>query len=232
MSISMDAVRESILSACDYLPETMELVLISLLFGIVLGTLIALIRVYKIPVLSQFFSCFIPVYQGIPIVVALLIYNLLYLMKCDDVLQFFHSSKTIADIDNIIVGLFALSLMMICNISEVVRGALLSIDKGQTEAAHAVGLSKVQTIRRILIPQAIPVAIPTMVNSTVGLIKATSIVYAVGIAEVLSGALVPASRRYTFFEGYLAAAFVYWILTIAVEVTYRFAEKKSGKFRR
>ena len=108
----------------------------------------------------------------------------------------------------------------------------MSIDKGQAEAAYAVGLSKVQTIRRIMIPQVIPVAIPTMVNSTVGLIKATSIVYAVGIAEVLSGALVPASRRYTFFEGYLAAALLYWILTIAVEVAYRFAEKKSGKFRR
>lgn len=232
MSIRMDAVKESILSALNYLPKTIELILIPLLIGIVLGTLIAFVRVYKIPVLSQFFSCFIPIYQGIPIVVALLIYNLLYLIKCNDVLQFFHSSKTIADIDNIIVGLFALSLMMICNISEAVRGALLSIDKGQTEAAYAVGLSKLQTIRRIIIPQMIPVAIPVMVNNTVGLIKATSIVYAVGISEVLSGALVPASKRYTFFEGYLAAALLYWVLTIVVEVAYQFAEKKSGKFRR
>lgn len=232
MNVSIDAIIESIISACRYLPKTIELIVIPLLFGIVLGTFIALIRVYKIPVLSQFFSFFIPIYQGIPIVVALLIYNLLYLMKCNDVLEFFHSSKTVADIDNIIVGLFALSLMMICNISEVVRGALLSIDKGQTEAAYAVGLSKVQTIRRIMIPQVILVAIPTMVNSTVGLIKATSIVYAVGIAEVLSGALIPASRRYTFFEGYLAASLLYWILTVAVEAAYHFAEKKSGKFRR
>lgn len=232
MSISIDAVRESMISACGYLPKTIELILIPLLFGIVLGTLIAFIRVYKVPVLSQFFACFIPVYQGIPIVVSMLIFNLLYLMKCNDVLRFFHSSKTIADIDNIVVGLFALSLMMVCNISEVVRGALLSIDKGQAEAAYAVGLSKIQTIRRIMIPQMVPVAIPTMVNNTVGLIKATSIVYAVGIAEVLSGALVPATRRYTFFEGYLAAALLYWILTVIVETAYRFAEKKSGKFRR
>lgn len=232
MSISIDAIRESFISAVGYLPQTLALVLIPLLLGIVLGTLVAFARVYKIPVLSQFFSCFIPVYQGIPIVVALLIYQLVYLMKCDDVLKFFHSSKTIADIDNIVVGLFALSLMMLCNVSEIMRGALLSIDKGQNEAAYAVGLSTVQAIRRIMIPQIIPVAIPTMVNSTVGLIKATSIVYAVGIAEVLSGALVPASRRYTFFEGYLAAAFLYWMLTIAVEMAYQFAEKKSGSFRR
>lgn len=228
MNVNIDAVKESFLSALDYLPKTLELVLIPLLFGIVFGTLIALVRVYKIPILSQFFSCLIPVYQGIPIVIALLIYHLLYLMKCDDILKFFHSSKTIADVDNMIVGLFALSCMMICNASEVMRGALLSIDQGQSEAAYAVGLSKVQTIRRIIIPQMFPVAIPTMVNITVGLIKATSIVYAVGIAEVLSGALVPASRRYTFFEGYLAAALLYWILTVAVEMLYKLAEKKSA----
>lgn len=232
MKISIDAIGESFISSLNYLPRTIELILIPLLIGIIIGTFIALIRVYKIPVLSQFFSCFIPVYQGIPIVVALLIYNLLYLMKCDDILKFFHSSKTIADVDSIFVGLFALSLMMICNISEVVRGALLSIDKGQNEAAYAVGLSQVQTIRRIILPQILPVAIPMMVNNTVGLIKATSIVYAVGITEVLSGALVPASKGYTFFEGYLAAAFVYWILTVFVEVAYKYAEKKSGKFRR
>lgn len=232
MSISMDAIKESFISALDYLPQTIELVLIPLLLGTLLGTLTALIRVYKVPVLSQLLACFISIYQGIPIVVALLIYNLIYLMKCDDILRFFHSSKTIADVDSIIVGLFALSFMMVCNISEVVRGALLSIDKGQTEAAYAVGLSKVQTIRKIIIPQIIPVTIPMMVNCTVGLIKATSIVYAVGIAEVLSGALVPASRRYTFFEGYLAAALLYWILTIAAEVAYKLAEKKFGKFRR
>lgn len=231
MNISIDAVKASFISALNYLPQTLKLILIPLIIGIVIGTLVALFRVYKLPVLSQFFSVFIPVYQGVPIVVALLIYNLLYLMKCDDVLKFFHSSKTIADTDSIIVGLFALSLMMICNISEVVRGALLSVDKGQNEAAYAVGLSKIQTIRRIILPQIIPVAIPTLINSTVGLIKATSVVYAVGISEVLSGALIPASKRYTFFEGYLAAALIYWILTIVAELAYKYAEKKAGKFR-
>lgn len=232
MNVSIDAIKESFISALAYFPKTLELVLIPLLVGIVIGTLIALARVYKVPVLSQFFACFIPVYQGIPIVVALLIYNLLYLQKCDDILKFFHSNKTIADVDAIIVGLFALSMMTICMISETVRGAFLSIDKRQTEAAYAVGLSKLQTVKRIIIPQIIPVAIPTMVNNTVGLIKATSIVYAVGIVEVLSGALVPASKKYTFFEGYLAAALVYWIFTIVVEIIYKYAESKTSKFRR
>jgi L-cystine transport system permease protein len=152
-------------------------------------------------------------------------------MKCDDILRFFHSSKTIADTESIVIGYFALSLMMICGISEVVRGALLSVDKGQSEAAYVVGLNTPQTIRRIILPQIIPVVLPPLLNSTVGLIKGTSIVYTIGIAEILSGALVPASKKYTFFEGYLAAALVYWILTIIVELLFKLAEKKAGKFR-
>ena len=232
MSISLEAIKESFISGLGYLPQTIELILVPLFAGLVFGTLVALARIYKVPVLSQFFSVFIPVYQGVPIVVALLIYNLIYLMKCDDILKFFHSSKTIADTDSIVVGLFALSLMLICEVSEAVRGALMSIDRGQDEAAYAIGLSKVQTVRRIIIPQAVPAAIPAMVNNTVGLIKATSIVYAVGIVEVLSGALVPASRKYTFFEGYLAAALIYWLLTIIIELVYKYAEQKTGKFRR
>jgi L-cystine transport system permease protein len=231
MDIKAEAIAESFVEALKYLPQTLKLILVPLAIGIIIGTLVALIRVYKVPVLSQLFAVFIPLYQGIPIAVALVIYNLIYLMKCDDVLRFFHSSKTIADTDTIGIGIFALSMMMTCSISEVIRGSLLSIDKGQSEAAYVVGLTKVQTIRRIILPQIIPVAIPPLINNTVGLIKATSIVYTIGIAEVLSGALAPASKRYTFFEGYLAAALVYWILTIIVELLFKLAEKKAGKFR-
>jgi L-cystine transport system permease protein len=231
MDIKVGAIAESFVEALKYLPQTLKLILVPLAIGIIIGTLVALIRVYKVPVLSQFFAVFIPFYQGIPIAVALVIYNLIYLMKCDDILRFFHSSKTIADTDSIVIGYFALSLMMICGISEVVRGALLSVDKGQSEAAYVVGLNTPQTIRRIILPQIIPVVLPPLLNSTVGLIKGTSIVYTIGIAEILSGALVPASKKYTFFEGYLAAALVYWILTIIVELLFKLAEKKAGKFR-
>lgn len=231
MQIDVKAIFESFVSGLTYLPKTLILILVPLSIGLVVGTLIALVRIYKVPVLSQFFAVFIPVYQGVPIVVALMVYNLIYLMKTNDVLKFFGSSKTIADIDSIHVGLFALSLMMICSISEVMRGALLSINKGQYEASYSVGMTKPQTLRKIILPQVISIAIPALINTTVGLIKSTSIVYAIGIAEILSGALVPSSRKYTFFEGYLAAAIIYWILTILIELLYSYLEKRTSIFK-
>ena len=231
MKLDYQAIIESLISGLTYLPKTMILIFVPLLIGILIRTGIALIRVYKVPFFSQFFAIWIPLYQGIPIVVALMAYNLIYLMKTNDILAFFHSNKTIADIDSIYVGIFALSLMAICNLSEVMRGALLSINKGQYEAAYSVGMTKRQTLRRIILPQVVPVAIPALINSTVGLIKATSIVYAIGVAELLSGALVPASRKYTFFEGYLAAAFIYWGLTVLIELLYSYTEKRANVFQ-
>jgi L-cystine transport system permease protein len=103
MDIKVEAIAESFVEALRYLPQTLKLILVPLAIGIIIGTLVALIRVYKVPVLSQFFAVFIPFYQGIPIAVALVIYNLIYLMKCDDILRFFHSSKTIADTESIVI---------------------------------------------------------------------------------------------------------------------------------
>lgn len=232
MSIQPGAIWESFLAALSYLPETLKLIFIPLLLGFVLGTIIALVRVYKVPVFSQFFAVVIPVYQGIPIVVSIFLYNILFLLKFNDLAAALHIPLTVADVDNIWIGIFALSAFAVCSISEVMRGALLSIDKGQNEAGYAVGLTKVQVIRRIILPQVIPVAIPPLINTVVGLIKGSSIVYIVGIAEVLSGALEPSARMYTFFEGYLAAALVYWGLTIMIENLGKMIEDRAGKYRR
>ena len=103
------------------------------------------------------------------------------MMKYNDFAAFLHLKGTIADVDQIWIGIFALSLTAICSVSEAIRGALLSIDKGQDEAGYSVGLTKIQTIYRIILPQMIPIAIPMLTNHVVGLIKASSVVMAIGI---------------------------------------------------
>ncbi|MCD7905782.1 MAG: ABC transporter permease subunit [Clostridiales bacterium] len=113
-----------------------------------------------------------------------------------------------------------------------VRGALQSVDFGQNEAAYSVGLTSFQTIRRIIISQIIPVAIPTLTNTTIGLIKNSSVVSVIGIMEVTRSSLIASQVKYTFFEGYLAAAAVYWVFSIFIEFVFGRAEKYSGRYRR
>lgn len=223
---------ESLLSGIKYFPNTLKLVFIPLALGLVLGSIIALVRVYKVPVLDKLLALFVTIYQGIPIVVALMIYNLLFILKFNDLTSLLHIRKSVNEVNNIWVGIFALTLMVICSMSEVIRGALLSVDKGQDEAGYSVGLTKVQTIRRIILPQMLSVAIPSLINNIVGLIKGSSIAMAIGIAEVLAGALIPCSRTYTFFEGYVAAAMIYWVFTILIECLAGYCDKHMGRYRR
>lgn len=223
---------ESLLSALHYLPKTLMLIVIPLVLGTLLGTVIALVRVYKVPVLDKIFSAFITIYQGVPVVVALMIYNLIFNLKFNDIAKFFHLSVTIRDVDIVWVGIFALTLMAISFISDIIRGALLSIDPRQNEAGYSVGLTKLQTIRRIIIPQMIPAALPGMVNAIIILIKSSSIVMTVGICEILMGATLPSSRTYTYFEGYLAAALIYWMLSLVVEMIAHPLSKKVNRFKK
>lgn len=223
---------ECLRSGMIYIPNTLKLVFIPLLIGFIFGTLIALIRVYKVIVIDKILAAFVTIYQGVPIVVALMVYNLLFMLKYTDIAKILHLSKTIKEVDSICIGIFALSMTAICSMSEVIRGALLSIDKGQDEAGYSVGLTKIQTIRRIILPQMIPVAIPMMLNSIVGLIKASSVVMVIGITEIVAGSIIPCSRTYSFFEGYAAAALIYWAFTMVIEYLAGHLRKHTGKFKR
>lgn len=232
MKFNIENFKESLVSGLTYLPNTLKLVFIPLIIGVLLGTVVALLRVYKVPVINKLLAVFVTIYQGIPIVVALMLYNLIFMLKFNDITKALHINKTVSDVDNIWVGIFALTITAICSISESIRGALLSVDKGQDEAGYSVGLTKVQTIRRIILPQMIPIAIPMLINNVVGLIKASSVVMAIGIIEIVAGSIIPSSRTYSFFEGYVAAAVIYWVFTIIIEYLADILKKHTGKFRR
>lgn len=232
MNFNFQNFKESLIYGLAYLPNTLRLVFIPLVIGLTFGTVIALVRVYKVPVIGWLMAVFVTVYQGIPIVVALMIYNLIFMLKFNDLAAFLNLKRSISDMNNIWVGIFALSMAAVCSISEAVRGALLSIDKGQNEAGYSVGLTTIQTIQRIIIPQMIPVAIPMLINNVVGLIKASSVVMAIGIVEIVAGATIPSSRTYSFFEGYVAAAVIYWVFTVVVESLAQKLKQYTGKFRR
>lgn len=232
MAVSSKNFFESLHGAVIYLPITFQLTIYTFLLGMLIGGLIALVRNYKVPVISQICTMFVTVYNGLPLMVALMIYNLLFMTEYKSFADFFHISKTIDQINPIIVGYFALILAAICSCSETFRGALKSIDQVQYEAGYAIGLNKFQTLHRIILPQVIPVAIPGLINNLVGTIKGTNLVSAIGILEIMGGALEPCAKTYSYLEGYLAAAIVYWIMSLILETLAKQMEYHSTKHRR
>ena len=201
-----------------YLPVTIKLAYIPFTLSLIIGTVIAMIRFFKVPVISKFFNVFIPFYTGIPVMVEILIYNLIYLMKMTPVPN-----------GPMMVAYFTFTIGRSCSVSETIRGGFEAIPKGQYESSYACGLTFWQTMRRIIIPQLIPVVLPTLTNSMVGAIKNTSIVFVLGINDVLNGALIPCNDTYSFLEGYVAAAIIYWFFGSIMEFTFHKVEKVLSK---
>ena len=214
MIFNFEFFKRSLIEAAPYIPVTLILAFIPLLIGLVIGFIVATIRVYKIPILSQILRVFIIFYSGIPDMVSLLLFNLIYI-------SFFQPSA----FGGIILVLLVFTLDRIVYLSESIRGAYSSIPKGQYESAYSVGFTEFQTLKKIIIPQIIPVVLPSLTSHIVGAIKNTSIVMVVGVYDVLNAALKPCMDTYSFIEGYIAAAIIFWGINALVEYFSSLAEK-------
>ena len=123
------------------------------------------------------------------------------------------------------------SLNTIALLAEVFRSALLSIPKGQLEAGVSIGLTEFQTYRKVIIPQAMVVALPAVCNITVNLIKGTSLAFLMTVKDVLAIGKIAASWGYNYIEAYLDVFVVYIIVCTIIQLIYKFAEQHVGAFR-
>ncbi len=105
-------------------------------------------------------------------------------------------------------------------LSETFRGAILSVNRGQIEAAQSLGMTEVQVMRRVVIPQALQVALPNMGNTFISLRKDTSLAFAASVPEIM-GQRKSAARTSYFFEAYIVAALIYWIFVLFSSVSLR-----------
>jgi len=137
----------------------------------------------------------------------------------------------LSDIGKIIFIVITFSLQFAAAMSEVIRSAYQSIDRGQFEAAVSVGLSNAQAYRRIIFPQAFVVALPNFGNSLLELIKEGSLAYTIGLIDVMGKASLIIDGRFNAhaLETYLALSIIYWVISIAIEQLFLKLEKVFSK---
>jgi L-cystine transport system permease protein len=232
MQFSIEFLWTAMREAFRFTPITLLMAFVPLLVGLALGTLIAIARVFKIRLAARFFQGTTVIFKGIPAVLLILASYFIFVQGFDVVAESLRWGIRAKDISPVYVAIFALSILSTVNISEAVRGALLSIEKGQYEAAYSVGLTRPQTLKRIVLPQAVPVAVPMLCNCFIGLIKASSLVFLISVTDILNGALISATGNYRYLEAYIAAALVYWALCIIVERLSFYLEKRLGRYRK
>jgi len=232
MSFDINFMMVALRAALQYTPTTLMLAFVSFTIGIFLGTLIAVVRVFKIKWIGRIAQIFVVIVKGIPVVLILLIVYFLMNDGINAFAKFFHLAIRSKDISLNLIALVALSIFATANISESIRGALVSVDKGQYEAAYSVGLTRPQALRRIIIQQALPVAVPMLCSSLIGLIKGSSLAFMISVTDLLNGALITATANYRFLEAYIAAAIVYWTLNFSIERISTLFEKRLRVYSR
>lgn len=232
MSFDLQHLQNCMLSAACYIPNTLKMTVVVFVISILLGLLIATIRFYRIPVISKICAVFVTIYLGVPILLAINVYYLVYVMFYNDIASFLHFGTTIRDANFTIVAYFTLILASSCMMSDTFRGAYCAIDPVQFEAGYSIGMTKPCTLVRIILPQVFPVVLPNMINWFVNILKNMSILFVVGIYDIMNGSLIPCADNYSYAEGYVAAALIYWIVVIIVERLGGILEARSNAYKK
>jgi len=191
---------------------TVGVTLISLPAGLVIGTVLALLYVYGGKTAARMLNLYSSIFRGIPPVVLLFI-------------LFFAVSKGI-NLSAFWAGSLSLGVVSSAYQMEIVRGALLSVSGDQLMAARAVGLSQLQSIRYVVIPQAIRLAIPPWSNEAAIIIKDSSLVYALGVPEILRRAQLIGASSHKYLPAYISAAVIYFLLVYITTHLLTLLEKK------
>jgi len=180
---------------------TVGVTLIALPAGLLIGTILALLYVYGGKVAARVMNLYSTVFRGIPPLVLLFI-------------LFFAVTRGV-NLSAFWAGSLSLGMVSSAYQMEIVRGALLSVSGDQLMAARAVGLSRLQAIRYVVLPQAVRLAIPPWSNEAAIVIKDSSLVYALGVPEILRRAQLIGASSQRYLLAYLSAAIIYFLLVYA-----------------
>lgn len=202
-----------------YLPVTLFISIVSIIFAIVLGLAIALVRNNNIVIVDSIFSLFISLFRGIPSVVLLFIiyYGLPQIFP------------TLKQMGATTAAIICFSLKYSAYLAEIFRAGLTSVDIGQKEAGLTSGLSIFQVYRGIILPQAMVNALPNTGNMFISLLKDSSVAFFVGVQELLAAGKMLTANSFLYFETYLAVGIVYWLTVVAYSWIQKQLERKLTK---
>ncbi|MCT4507364.1 MAG: amino acid ABC transporter permease [Tepidibacter sp.] len=183
-----------------YLHVTIIMSVLSLVFGLMIAIIVALIIQTKIKIIYPITKIYVSFFRGTPLIAQLFF---LYF----GLVQIIPSLK---GMDAFTAAVIGLSLNASAYMSETIRGAISSVDKGQMEGALSIGMTYLQAMRRVVLPQAARVAIPALSNNFIDIIKGSSLAFTLGVTEIMATAQMEGAAAYRFFEAFTDVIIIYW----------------------
>lgn len=213
---------------------TAELTLTSMAIGILLGLLVALMRLSQSVILRSCAFIYIWILRSIPVLVQMIFwFNIAIVFpRAHIVLPFgiaVLNSSTNSVISPLIAANLGLGLAEGAYMAEIFRGGILSVDQGQAEAADALGLRQWQKMRQVVLPQAIRVIIPTIGNQFIGMLKYTSLASVISVTELLEATQIISQRTFAIIPLLIVASAWYIILTTALSVPQQIIERRFNR---
>lgn len=233
MNLDTKFMLETFIDVLSGVPVTLKITVVTLLVSAPVGFMMALSRAGKGRVGRRIITAYVSLIRGTPVVLQILfLYSLLptllnYLIK-----EVFGLEYNIFRVDPILYAYIVFILNTTAVLSEVFRSALSTVNQGQMEAALSIGMTKAQAYIRIIVPQALVAALPNICNTTVSLLKSTSLAFMMTVRDITAIAKIDASFGYNYLEAYLVIFFAYILLCSLVQGVFYLTEHSVSSYRR
>lgn len=217
------------------LATTIWLTIAAMIIGVLGGIGVAVMRLSPNPVLSIAAALFVWVFRGTPVLIQIIFWGFIgaFIPKIVIGIPFtsveFWSISTSDLIPATVAALLALGLNEMAYASEIVRAGIQSVDHGQTEAAHSLGMSPAKTLRRVVLPQAMRVIIPPMGNETITMLKTTALVSVIAGADLMSNIQAAYAQNYKVIPLLIVASIWYLVLTSLLTIPQMWLERRFGR---
>ncbi|MDE5412202.1 amino acid ABC transporter permease [Alkalihalobacterium chitinilyticum] len=193
---------------------TLKFVSVSLIIGLILGTFLAILKIGKVKVLVILSDIYTSIFRGTPLILQL------------SIIYFATPQLIDYNISAYEAGVLTFGLNSAAYISEIIRAGIQAVDKGQKEAAEALGIPYNQMMLKIILPQAFRNILPALFNEFITLTKESAIVSVIGVMDILRRSQVVASNTFAYFEPLLIAGVIYYVLVMALTLLGKLLERR------
>ena len=219
-------ISKAFLATLGGVPVTLLIMVVSILLSFLPALFLALGQIYKVKGVRSFSVIYLAFIRATPPILLILFFYSLFPSLLNSFFKSIGSHFNVFEINPIYYAFIIFSLMTTGSLAEILRSAILTVDKGQLEATQAIGLTNRQAYIRIVFPQALRSALPNLCNLVINLVKGTSLVFVMTIKDITAIAKVEASYGYQYFESYLVIFILYIVICGVIQWGFNRLEKR------
>ena len=224
--MDLDYIAKTFLETLKGVPTTLIIMIVAMVLSFLPALFLALGQIYKVKGVRTFSLVYLAFIRATPPILLILFFYSLFPSLLNQFLKSIGSDIDIFKLNPIYYAFIIYSLMTTGSLSEILRSAILTVDKGQLEAAQAIGLTTRQAYVRIVFPQALRSALPNLANLVINIVKGTSLVFVMTIKDITAIARVEASYGYQYFESYFVIFLQYILICGLIQWGFSILEKR------